>query len=359
MSDPDLPGNAQWPPDGLEPVPTCPICGSPGRRVLHAGLVDDTFFTAPGKWTLQQCDGCGSAYLDPRPTRASIGRAYADYYTHGSQSGVAPSGVKALLKRALRLLSHHYAASLARSPQESGAPGEIVAGTLVKAFPAYRELIDAEYRHLRRPQPGADRLLDLGCGAGEFLVRARFLGWNAEGVDFDPKAVATARARGLNVSVGSIESYAQAHDVFDVVTCNHVIEHVYDPCALLDSIHRILKPGGRLWIETPNINSAGHALFGRAWRGLEAPRHIAIFSHRALVDAVMKAGFVITHLTPWNIQHIRMVFACSEAIEAHGDPHNTRTPLLPNARLRRGLWTQTWSVDRREFVCLRATKRGG
>jgi hypothetical protein len=50
------------------------------------------------------------------------------------------------------------------------------------------------------------------------------------------------------------------------------------------------------------------------------------------------------------------MFAMGEAIDAGGDPNNTRTPLLPNARLLRGLWLETLCVDRREFVCLRARK---
>jgi 2-polyprenyl-3-methyl-5-hydroxy-6-metoxy-1,4-benzoquinol methylase len=133
--------------------------------------------------------------------------------------------------------------------------------------------------------------------------------------------------------------------------------HVYDPVQLIEAIHRILKPGGLLWIETPNIGSAGHALFGRAWRGLESPRHIAILNYRTLAGILTRTGFSITHRTPWNIQHMRMMFACGEAIEARGDPHNTHTPLVPNWRLLKGLCLETLFVDRREFVSLRATKQ--
>lgn len=348
--------NSAWPPQSLEAVPACPICHSTGRRVLHQDLVDDTFFTAPGKWTLHQCTGCGSAYLDPRPTLASIGTAYAEYYTHGSEAAAPMGRLKTIAKRVLRSFSDHYTASLADPRHPGKSIGAALSVACIKALPPCREVINARYRHLHRPAPGADRLLDLGCGAGDFLERAQSLGWRAEGVDFDPQAVAAARARGLQVSVGSIDSYSEVRDLFDVVTCNHVIEHVYDPQAVIASIYRILKPGGQMWIETPNISSAGHTLFGRAWRGLEAPRHVAIFSYRALVDALRQAGFSISHVTPWNIQHIRQVFACSEAIEARGDPHNTRTPLFPNRRLRRGLWLQTLRVERREFICLRAGK---
>jgi len=187
------------------------------------------------------------------------------------------------------------------------------------------------------------------------LLRARQLGWQVEGMDFDPKAVEQARARGLDVRSGSIEDYTAFSEQFDVITCNHVVEHVYQPYDLIYAIHRLLKPGGLLWIETPNIDSEGHAHFG-AWRGLEAPRHIAIFSHKALVELLHQVSFVITHQTPFNIQHIRQVFAGSEAILSRDDPHATVTPLLPNRRLASALLSEMFFFKRREFICLRAIK---
>src|SRR5690606_33331101 len=60
----------------------CPGCGSPERITLYNGLEDVVFRCAPGKWTMMLCNGCGSAYLDPCPTPATIDRAYQVYYTH-------------------------------------------------------------------------------------------------------------------------------------------------------------------------------------------------------------------------------------------------------------------------------------
>lgn len=76
------PAGDDWPLQDLEAVKACPVCGETGRRVLHADQTDRVYFCAPGRWTLYRCDRCASAYLDPRPNRQSIGRAYASYYTH-------------------------------------------------------------------------------------------------------------------------------------------------------------------------------------------------------------------------------------------------------------------------------------
>jgi 2-polyprenyl-3-methyl-5-hydroxy-6-metoxy-1,4-benzoquinol methylase len=356
MKDKELLRTQQWPDDTVERVPACPICRSTSRTLLHADLADDTFFAAPGTWNMHQCGDCGSAYLDPRPTPQSIGNAYAQYYTHGSASPSASRGLRAMLSRQLQRFSDSYEASLTRSQSWTAAFPEALAAACVRVVRPWREVVDARYRHLRRPPVGADRLLDVGCGNGDLLQRAQSLGWKVEGFDFDPKAVAAAQAAGLKVRLGSIQLYSNTREAFDVVTCNHVIEHVHEPRQLLAAMHRVLKPGGRLWIETPNIGSIGHALFGSSWRGLETPRHLALFNHQSLVRMLGDSGFSVTHRTPFNIQHIRFVFASSEAIAAGRDPANARPPALLNWRLLRGLLLEALLVERREFVCLRATK---
>jgi SAM-dependent methyltransferase len=348
-------GLPEWPPASLERVLTCPVCKSEDRTVMHAQLIDDTFHAAPGHWMMQRCSACGSGYLDPRPTADSIGAAYVQYYTHAAGPRVSGPGLKAALRGLANRVTRAYFASLRDRTPAGNSPLDTFLAAALRSLPFCRELIDAQYRHLRRPEPGSDRLLDIGCGNGEFLARARDLGWQVEGVDFDPKAVAAARAAGLEVRIGSIESYSRVREQFDVVTCSHVIEHVYDAHQLVATIHQILKPGGRLWVETPNIESAGHAVFGKSWRGLEAPRHLCIFNFRTLSKLLVDAGFEITHTTPWNIQKIRYMFGAAEAIAAGRSP-DSALPLVPNLRLLRGLLLEGLRVEKREFVSLRAVK---
>src|SRR2546429_396623 len=82
MTEASKPWCREWPAEGLEAVPLCPVCGCQERNVLLNDLVDNVFHVAPGKWTLKRCLGCHSAYLDPRPTVETIGAAYEIYYTH-------------------------------------------------------------------------------------------------------------------------------------------------------------------------------------------------------------------------------------------------------------------------------------
>ena len=133
--------------------------------------------------------------------------------------------------------------------------------------------------------------MDIGCGDGSFLQVAQTCGWDVIGIDPDPKVVANCRSQGWNVLQGDIEQFYDKERLFDVITMNHVIEHVHDPLAVLKACHRLLKPGGQLWLETPNIDSFGHLQYGRNWRGLEPPRHLLLFNQRSLLTALLAAGF--------------------------------------------------------------------
>jgi 2-polyprenyl-3-methyl-5-hydroxy-6-metoxy-1,4-benzoquinol methylase len=116
--------------------------------------------------------------------------------------------------------------------------------------------------------------------------------WSVDGVDFDAKAIATASSKyGLNLRHGDLASAHFPDGTFDAVTLSHVIEHVPDPVALLGEVRRVLKPGGRMVVTTPNCESYGHREFKEHWFGLDAPRHLHIFSPQTLSEAGRRAGF--------------------------------------------------------------------
>jgi SAM-dependent methyltransferase len=240
------------------------------------------FSCAPGVWSSWRCRGCGSAYLDPRPTRDTIGLAYAEYFTHYEREPAARAGgVRAALANGY--LNAVYGTGL--------RPASPLGRLVVPLFPLRRARTEREVRHLGLA--AGSTVLDVGCGNGDFLVQARRAGWRALGVDADPRAVATCERAGLDAVVGTIESVDLAPRTLDAVTFAHVLEHLHDPRAALRRTHELLRPGALLWIATPNVNAAGHAHFGADWLGLDAPRHLVVFSRGALHDAVMQAGFEI------------------------------------------------------------------
>ena len=296
-----------------EHVDVCPVCTEDRREVLYEGLVD-RLYGAPGSWRLIRCSACGSAYLDPRPTSASIGAAYDTYYTHEPSPRAAETSAQGSLRKALRndYLNSRYDYDL--------APTNPLGRFVVRLLPGHRAAADRHVSRLRRPRAAA-RVLDVGCGNGDFLVEMRAAGWSAEGLETDARAVALARARGLDVREGALEPGAYPPGSFDAITFNHVLEHLHDPVATLRAAREILRGDGLLWVATPNLASPGHTRYGRAWRGLEPPRHLILFSPSALVIALERAGFsFVSFVRPAGA---RWVYDASDRL-AKGGRHGRR-----------------------------------
>ncbi len=243
------------------PRPACPLCSGAGER-RYPELFDTLFGTA-GVWSMRQCSSpsCGLLWLDPAPVEADLWLLYVSYLTHGGRP---------VWRIAL------------------AAAHRILIGPLMRA------VADGDWQRRRRlylddMPPG--RLLDVGCGSGEFLQRMRRRGWAVQGVEIDEQAVAFARRTyGLNVHHGDLSTADIPCRSVDAVTLSHVVEHVHAPVALLSHAAQLVKPGGRMVVVTPNALSLGHLRFGRAWVGLDPPRHLQVFTPAALRNCAGEAG---------------------------------------------------------------------
>ncbi len=339
-----------WPADGLERVPDCPLCGSNSRTLLHEGLADRIFFVAPGRWTMWQCARCRSGWLDPRPTEATIGIAYGRYYTHDEVVRPKPQNAFQRLRAALgnSYRNNRYGTKL--------SPTSPLGVPLATLLPPLRWPVDVAYRYLpRRPASTAKRVLDIGCGNGAWLEIARDAGWDAAGVEPDDVSREQARAHGFDVR-GTMADWLAEPESFDHVTMSHVIEHVHDPLKLLRDSLTLLRPGGGIFIDTPNIDALGHQLYGPHWRGLEPPRHLILFNRTSLSEAVSRSGFQAIRY-PRRLYPAQGMSLHSRRIAAGLDPYSEEPsvklgpPLSAAQRLRSAI-----SQARSEFLTLTATK---
>lgn len=279
-----------WPGDGLERVATCPACGSEARAPLLSDLKDVTFFAAPGRWSLWSCKACASAFLDPRPTPESIGLAYRNYYTHAAAQEQTSELTLSALGRLRVMISNDYRNRRYGLDCQPSIPGGYLLGRL---SPKLSMLIDERFRYLPKPDSRSRerRMLDVGCGAGEFIRRAQALGWTVDGLDFDPEAVDEARKSGADVQVGGVDALKGRVGIYDAVTLNHVVEHLHDPARDITTIRDAMRPGATLYIQTPNIASQGFRNYREHWRGLEVPRHLVIFNPASLRALLERCGF--------------------------------------------------------------------
>lgn len=266
--------------------PECPLCNAPGRLLYCA--VQDRLYNAPGKWNYVQCSDpkCGLIWINPIPEKEDMALAYESYYTHTRNHQPAKDTWR---QRLLYSAGLGYLALRYRYPLSRRWSWRNWLGVIVFFNCGLRAKLDFSVCYLAA-DPGK-RLLDIGCGSGKMLRRMQELGWEVEGIDTDRTAVAMASEAGLNVRCGELADQDFADSYFDVVVMSHTIEHISDSCDVLGECHRILRPGGKMIIITPNSKGLGHILFRKWWFHLDPPRHLRIFTPPTIDRLARQAGF--------------------------------------------------------------------
>jgi 2-polyprenyl-3-methyl-5-hydroxy-6-metoxy-1,4-benzoquinol methylase len=309
----------EWPADGLESMPNCPVCGGDKRRLAHAELHDGIFQCAPGRWSFYRCEGCGSGWLDPRPTPATISLAYSRYYTHSKAGGTHSNPVSWWRRFRIAQRNSYLNANY-------GYDLKPTAWSPIFLSSARRQRFDVFTGYLRFPGAGA-RVLDIGCGNGAFLWHMRSLGWEVCGVEPDPQSAAQAQSAGLDVRIGYLQQQSLLEASFDAITAFHVIEHLHDPVGTLRACFKLLKPGGHLTLATPNLDSCGYQRYGPSWLGLDPPRHLVLFTENSLRQTLERCGVIVSRPRHTSLP-ARGFFKKSLIVQRGGDP-TERHPRLP------------------------------
>jgi 2-polyprenyl-3-methyl-5-hydroxy-6-metoxy-1,4-benzoquinol methylase/glycosyltransferase involved in cell wall biosynthesis len=227
-----------------EPDPVCPACAN--GSAVYIGTGRDEI-------RLRRCRSCGLAFHKEFSNSSEIGDFYGHYYR---EENMAFSSITESRFR-----------------------------SLMDSFQSYRE---------------SGRILDVGCGAGHLLKVAMDCGWRAYGTEIAAGAFDQLARLGVDAYHGELQSARYSDGFFDVVYCSEVIEHLLDPVSFLEESARILRPGGLLYLTTPNFNSLSRRLLGLEWR-VFGKEHVCYFTPASLSRALRQAGFMAIRARTRNI----------------------------------------------------------
>ncbi len=242
----------------LIPHAVCRICGSSNVE-LFCTAFDRTLKTTEETWQILRCRGCGFGWTFPQPPADRIASYYPPSY----------------LGNVERTLEDFLSGRLLRSRSWRGETEKV--------------------RLLERRARGG-RVLDVGCGAGQFLWALDPRRWQRTGVDFSGDTLESVRRRipSLRLVAGDIHSRELHEGEFDAVTFWHVLEHLPDPDAAIRRAAALLRPSGWLVISLPNVASLQARLFRKYWYPFDdVPRHLYHFSGMSLDLLLGRAGLAV------------------------------------------------------------------
>lgn len=237
-----------------DPTPTCPVCRLADSRAVSPCPDDYEYGVATaGRFRLFACRPCGTEFVDPRPNAEELRAIYPDDY-------------------------YAYAQGL---------------GTLSQALYDWRVGREAKY-FLTLAQRRPLKLFDVGAGdCRHFAAIAPVGPFRFYGVEMNGVMAAHARSAGYDVVASTFDDYDPSPHAgeMDVVTMNHVIEHVIDPEAALIKAHGLLTEGGVLYGRLPKLDGLGREVFRRYWGGYHFPRHLHLPPADALRALLRRCGF--------------------------------------------------------------------
>lgn len=253
--------------DASEYAP-CPRCGCEDSRTVVKGR--DRLHYVPGEYLAAECSRCSLWFQNPRPVAGRLASLYPDDYLPHQKPTAATIG-----SGAARFLQKRLGYESLESDERDG-----------KGFD-WRQLAMLDWIHnwqqgviLVPAYVAHGKLLEIGCASGGRLLSLRRLGWqDIHGIELVPAAAQRARAEGFSVLTGQVEeSLGRYPDgEFDVVIASMVLEHLYNPFQVVQTIARKLAPGGQFLASTVVLDGLDARVFRDYWSGFDFPRHMVYF----------------------------------------------------------------------------------
>lgn len=230
--------------------------------------VPEMMFGSRDPFLYTVCRACECLQICTPPTDLSL------YYPPSYYSFDAP-GHGNVLRRTFRNARNRYALT------GSGYMGRILGSVLPFPYPDVRTALGMVGKH------GATRILDVGCGAGWLLRDLRSAGFeHTLGIDpfLDRDTTSEGGVRVLRRSIQELDGS------FDLIMFHHVLEHVPDQIATINSVGQHLEPGGVCLIRIPLASSYAWERYQEHWVQIDAPRHFVLHTARSIEALAARAG---------------------------------------------------------------------
>jgi 2-polyprenyl-3-methyl-5-hydroxy-6-metoxy-1,4-benzoquinol methylase len=243
-----------------EKIDACPVCR---KNDFSPFMEVPDYFLTKELFTIQKCDFCGFRFVNPRPSKPEIDSYYQSdkYISHDSKG----SDLMTRIYKLARIFSIRNKYGIIRKFSQHG------------------------------------KILDIGCGTGEFLGYCHTKGFEVTGVEPGEKARNYAQTENRITVFGTLGSVTERPDRFNCITMWHVLEHVHDPDETLGQIRQLLTPGGVLIVAVPNSNSwdAGH--YKKFWAAWDVPRHLLHFTEATMHQLMLRNGFKTRKVLPQKL----------------------------------------------------------
>lgn len=240
----------------LERLGKCPLCKS-GRFLNYAEITDHA--VSKESFILCKCSNCQLLFTNPRPGQTEIAPYYnfPEYFSHEDKA-------KNLTQWIYQKVRNYSISKKVKLIQKFTKKGKI---------------------------------LDYGCGTGEFLKAAKKQGWKIAGVEPNEKARNQANLKLKNKVQTSVED-VKKESSFDIITLFHVLEHIHDLRKTCKKIINLLKSDGYLIIAVPNHESLDSKKYGKFWAGWDVPRHLYHFNSEAMENFKNEFGLELITTKP-------------------------------------------------------------
>jgi spore maturation protein CgeB len=235
------------------PVRPCPACGS--NKTPPAGILND--------WVMAKCLQCRLVYTRDLPTQQQIRQVYDQAYETG---GLYDAHLKEL-------------------------------GMMVKSGRSRQGFYrNRAFLKKIRPKTG-EKMLEIGCGIGAFLVAAKQQGWQVEGVDISARAIEVSRKiHGLPVHHGTLDELDLSPGTYKAVVCWEVLEHLPNPHQFLTNVRKLLMKDGVFVCSVPNCSDRVPHFVDNFGPASIPPVHLNFWTRDSFISFAEVNGFRVMRL---------------------------------------------------------------